>query len=197
MAHEDDAAMTISEKDLAALQALIAALNGRDRKMRQSSAHTVALIAKAAPLAVAPFADDLVRAVGRPEAQTRWEALDALASLATVDPDAAAKAFDDAEESLYDEVSGPVRLAAFRYFTVLGSASAAWSVKVWPLIDEAVQCYHGDPEFDDMLASLLAFAQSDLDPSVRVALAERLSFDAHNGRGSLVVRARQIIEALQ
>ena len=197
MAHEDDVELTVSDKDLAALQALVTALNGRDRKARQSSAHTVALIAKAVPLAVIPFADDLVRAVGRPEAQTRWEALDALASLVSVDPDAAAKAFDDAQESLYDEVSCPVRLAAFRYFTVLGGASAAWSAKVWPLVDEAVQCYHGDPEFDDMLTSLLAFAQGDLDPAVRAALAERLSFDAHNGRGSLAARTRQIIEALQ
>lgn len=195
MAHEDDVVMTVSERDLAALQALIAALNGRDRKARQSSAHTVALIAKAAPVAVVPFADDLAGAAERPEAQTRWEALDALASIVAADPLAAAKAFESAQESLYDEVSGPVRLAAFRYFTVLGGASAEWSVRAWPIIDEAVQCYHGDPEFSDMLDALLLFAQSDLDPTVRAALVERMEFDARNGRGALAGRARQIMDA--
>lgn len=197
MAHEDDAVMTVSERDLAALQALIAALNGRDRKARQSSAHTVALIAKAAPVAVVSFADDLAAAAERPEAQTRWEALDALASIVAADPLAAAKAFESAQESLYDEVSGPVRLAAFRYFTALGGASAEWSVRAWPIIDEAVQCYHGDPEFSDMLDALLIFAQSDLDPTVRAALLERMEFDARNGRGSLASRARQIMDAVR
>lgn len=185
-----------SEKDLAALRALTAALSGRDRKARQSAAHMIAQIAKAAPAAVAPFADDLVDAVDRPEAQTRWEALDALASIARVDPDAAARGFEGAEESLYDEESGLVRLTAFRYLAALGSCSPAWSAKAWPLIDEAVQCYHGDPEFDDMLDALLSFAQSDLDADVRRELADRMRFDARNGRGSLAVRARQIIEAL-
>ncbi len=45
MAHGDEAEQTISEKDIAALRALIMGLNGRDRKARQSSAHMVALIA--------------------------------------------------------------------------------------------------------------------------------------------------------
>ncbi len=197
MAHGEEAEQTISEKDIAALRALIVALNGRDRKARQSSAHMIALIAKAAPMAVVPFAEDLAGAVNRPEAQTRWEALDALASIAEVDPDAAAKGFEGAQESLYDEESGVVRLAAFRYLAALGSCSASWSTKVWPLIDEGIQCYHGDSEFSDMLTAVHGFAQGELDPAVRAALIDRMSFDAHNGRGSLAVRARQIIEAAQ
>lgn len=197
MAHVDDAELTVSEKDIAALKALVAALNGRDRKARQSSAHTVSLIAKAAPAAIVPFVDDIVGAVDRPEAQTRWEILDALAALACVDPRATAKGFEGAENCLYDEESGLVRLTAFRYFTTLGGASPEWSVKAWPLIDEAVQCYHGDAEFDEMLDALLLFAQSDLDPSVRKALADRMGFDARNGRGSLAARARQIIDAVR
>ena len=196
MANTDGTA-TANERDVAALKALIAALGGRDRKARQSSAHMVAQVAKAAPAAVVPFADEVAAAVGRPEAQTRWEALDALTSVAAVDPEAASKGFEGAEDCLYDEESGLVRLTAFRYFAALGSSSPSWSAKAWPLIDEAVQCYHGDPEFDDMLDALYAFAQSDLDEGVRAALAERMSFDARNGRGSVAVRARQIVEALR
>ena len=185
MANTDGTAMA-NERDAAALKALIAALGGRDRKARQSSAHMVAQIAKAAPAAVAPFADEVAAAVGRPEAQTRWEALDALTSVAAVDPEAASKGFEGAEDCLYDEESGLVRLTAFRYFAALGSSSPSWSAKAWPLIDEAV-----------MLDALYAFAQSDLDEGVRAALAERMGFDARNGRGSVAVRARQIVEALR
>lgn len=192
-----DGTTTANDRDVAALKALIAALGGRDRKARQSSAHMVAEVAKAAPAAVLPFVDEVVAAIGRPEAQTRWEALDALTSLIVADPDAASKGFEGAEDCLYDEESGLLRLTAFRYFTTLGSSSPEWSAKAWPLIDEAIQCYHGDPEFDDMLDALYAFAQSDLDEGVRAALTERMSFDARNGRGSVVARARQIVDVLR
>ena len=197
MAHVDDVEQTVSEKDIAALRALLAALNGRDRKARQSAAHTVALIAKAAPAAVVPFVDDIVGAIDRPEAQTRWETLDALSSMALVDPNAAAKGFEGAETCLYDEESGLLRLTAFRYFVALGSSTPAWSVKAWPLIDEAIQCYHGDPEFSDMLDAVYTFAQANLDPQVRAALADRMAFDARNGRGALAARAQQIIDAVR
>lgn len=185
----------VSERDVTALAALVDALGGRNRKARQGAAHTLAQVARTAPEAVVPFAGELAEAVECPEAQTRWEALDALASVARVDPDAADCAFEAAQESLYDEESGMVRLAAFRYFSQLGAAGPAWSVRVWPLVNEAVQCCHGDPEFDDMLAELVSFAQADLDPSVREALVERMSFDACNGRGTVAQRARQIVEA--
>lgn len=196
MANTDETVETVNEKDVAALQALVAALSGRDRKARQSSAHMIAMVAKQVPAAVVPFVDDVVAAMDRPEAQTRWEAVDALASIALVDPDVAARGFEGAENALFDEESGMLRLSAFRYFATLGGMSAAWSVKAWPLIDEAVQCYHGDPEFDDMLDALLAFAQTDLDPGVRTALADRMRFDAQSGKGLMAARARQIIEAL-
>ena len=198
MANIDAAAPTpgdLEDKDIAALKALIAALNGRDRKARQAAAHTIAQVAKVAPAAIVPFAGDIVRAVSRPEAQTRWEILDALANVASVDASAVAQAYEGAENALFDEDSGMVRLAAFRYFTALGASSAAWSVKAWGLIDEAIQCYHGDPEFDDMLEALERFARADLDAGVRKALVDRMSFDARSGKGSVSARARAIIEA--
>ena len=57
------------------------------------------------------------------------------------------------------------------------------SENAWPLIDEAIQCYHGDVEFNDMLNAVAEFATGKLSEHVKEALVERMSFDAHNGRG--------------
>lgn len=184
------------DRDAAALAALMQALSGADRKSRQSAASMVAQVARSAPGAVAPYAPQLVEAAARPEAQTRWEAFDALSAVARVDPEAASQALDAAEDSLYDEDSATVRLAAFRYLAAVGSISPEWSRKVWPFIDDAVQCYHGDPGFDDMLSALASFARSDLDPGVREALAGRMAFDASSGKGAVAARARQIVSLL-
>ena len=184
------------ERDEAALEALVEALGAPDRKTRQAAAHAVASVARTAPEQVAPHADALARAAGRPEAQTRWEALDALGCVAPVNPQAAGKALEQAEDALFDEESGTLRLAALRYLVALGSVCAQRSAEVWPFLDEAIQCYHGDPEFDDMLAALVDFAHADLDPGVRAALAARLAFDARNTRGALGAHARQIEEIL-
>ena len=71
------------------------------------AAHVIAELAREVPQVILPYVDDVVDAIERPEAQTRWEALDALTSMAKVDPDAAAKGFDGAETSLFDEGVGP------------------------------------------------------------------------------------------
>lgn len=186
-----------SDRDLAALQSMVDALNGRSRKARQNAAHAVAQVARVAPEVVAPFAGEVVGGVDCPEAQTRWEVIDALTSIVAVDPEAAALGFDGAQDSLYDEESPLVRLTAFKYFAALGSASPQWSVKAWPILDEAIQALHGDPGFGEMLGALVPFAQSDLDPAVRAALVERMTFDARNGRGGAVAQARQVIDAAQ
>ena len=71
------------------------------------------------------------------------------------------------------------------------------SEKVWPIIDEAIQCYHGDLEYRDMLALLFSFAHGQISGSVAAELAGRLQFDAENGKGSyLRVRSREIYDAL-
>ena len=68
------------------------------------------------------------------------------------------------------------------------------SVEVWPLIDEAIQCYHGDLEFGDMLVAVVEYSQGKLSDSVKAALAERMAFDAANSKGSLQRRAQQILD---
>ena len=76
----------------------------------------------------------------------------------------------------------------------LGATTEKRSEKVWPLIDEGIQCYHGDLEFQDMLLAVIDFSQGKLDGSVKSALADRMRFDAENGKGMLKRRANQIIE---
>lgn len=194
MANSEEALNAQVDQAIKNLPTLVENLSGRDRKARQMSAHVIAELARIRPEAIAPFVDDLIDAIERPEAQTRWEVLDALTSLASVDPETAAKAYDGAETSLFDEESGLLRVTAFRYFTTMG-IQPGWSTRVWPLLDEALQCYHGDQEFPGMLDAIAAFAQEPTtDASVRAALAERMKFDAQSSKGALSNRARQIIE---
>ena len=63
--------------------------------------------------------------------------------------------------------------------------------------DEAIQCYHGDLEYRDMLALLFTFANGQISGSVAEELAGRLQFDAENGKGNyLKVRSREIYDVL-
>jgi len=179
------------------LEALVKALSGGSRRERQQAASAIALVARANPKAVAPFIGELVDALNRPEAQTRWEALEALAILVHQDARACEKAIEGAETALFDEDSGPVRLAAMRFLCSFGATTENRSEKVWPLIDEGIQCYHGDLEFQDMLVAVTDFSSSKLSPEVKKKLAERMRFDAQNGKGALKKRASQIVENLK
>lgn len=171
------------------------ALSGRSRKERQIAAHAFAVASVSVPEKVAAYADVLVSAVGRPEAQTRWESLDALAHIAPYAPEAVAEAFTSAEDCLFEEESGLVRLNAFLYFVSLGMCGPEWSSKAWPLMDEAIQCMHGDEEYPEMLQALVEFVQVDIDPVVRQAIIDRLAFDAQSGKGEASMLARKVIQA--
>ncbi len=159
-------------KDGASLEALVERLKGSRRRGRQEAAHEIAVLAKADPQSLVTYADDLVDALDRPEAQTRWEMLDALTSVTSVDASVVAAGFDGAEASLFDDGSAIVRLAAFKFLSCYGATSERASDAVWPLLDEAVQCYHGDPEYHDMLVSMLEFARGSLsEKSIMVSIA--------------------------
>ena len=84
-----------------------------------------------------------------------------------------------------------------RFFCAYGATTEKRSENVWPLIDEAIQCYHGDVEFNDMLNAVAEFATGKLSEHVKEALVERMSFDAHNGRGVLKRKAQTIIDNVQ
>ncbi|MDY4041203.1 MAG: hypothetical protein SOY67_03760 [Collinsella sp.] len=172
-----------------ALASLIEDLAGPGRRRRQLAAHVVALLAEREPELLSPYVPQLLDALERPEAQTRWEILDACTLLVGEHAKEIGAAFAAAEEALFDEDSAMLRLAAFRLLCAWGATERRRSEKVWPILDEAIQCYHGDLEYRDMLASLHAFATGKIDGRVAGELAGRLQFDAENGKGSYL-RAR-------
>lgn len=181
-------------RDEKALEELVSVLSEGARRDRQQAAAIIAQAAKADPEALVPHANALVDALNRPEAQTRWEVLDALTELVPYESRTCDKGIAGAETALFDEDSGPVRLAAMRFLCKLGATTENRSEKVWPLIDEGIQCYHGDLEFQDMLLAVIDFSAGKLSPEVKKELGERMSFDASNGKGALKKRASAIVE---
>ena len=161
---EEAARLASVENSADALSALIDDLSSSSRRTRQLAARVVNLLAQREPEMLVPFIEQLVDALYRPEAQTRWEVLDALTLLAPGNAKECGAAYEGAESALFDE---------------------------------AIQCYHGDLEYRDMLALLFAFAHGQIAGSVAAELAGRLQFDAENGKGSyLRVRSREIYDAL-
>lgn len=194
IAREDYAACALEDEEI--LGAFFESLRGNGRRIRQFSAAVIAVIAHENPEVVVPYIADLIDALDKPEAQTRWESLEALCALVPyLDEGVCADTVAGAEVSLDDEESGIARYKAFKYLCCLGAHSPRLSEMVWPSIDEAVQCYHGDPEFQDMLNELIAFARGDIDAGVKERLAARMSFDATNGKGALKRRAEAIVNA--
>ena len=184
------------EARLAQMRILVEELAG-SRRRRQEVAHKIATVAHADASMVTPFVGSLMDALERPEAQTRWEVLDALTALVDEHADEVAPAFEAAETALFDEDSAPVRLAGFVFLCRFGATSEERSDQVWPLLDEAIQCYHGDPEYRDMLVALLAFVQGAASAATKAALAERLKFDAENGASYVKSFSAQIIQACE
>lgn len=191
-------------KDLAAeaiksekvIKELVAALAGSSRRDRQNSSSVLAQIAKINPEPLVPYVDEFIDALNRPEAQTRWEALDVLTELVSYDSRSCDKALSGAETALFDEDNGFVRLAALRFLCRLGSTTENRSGKIWPLLDEAIQCYHGDYEYQDMLNALISFSSGKISADVKKGLAERVAFDAEHGKGALQRRSQQILDNL-
>lgn len=190
-----DAEEQAGQDDPRELSELIDDLSCANRRTRQDASHAIAQMAKTDPQSVAGEVDALVDALYRPEAQTRWEVLDALTELAAAGVTGVEKAADGAESSLFDEGTATVRLAAFEFLARLGGTSPERSDEVWPLLDEAIQCYHGDPEYRDMLTSMLDFVRANISDQTRSALVERISFDSTNGRGYIRTCSTDIISA--
>lgn len=184
------------DKEQVKLEELIKTLETGQRRERQHAASAVYSIALEDPQELVEYIDVFIDALNRPEAQTRWEILETLTILVDFDSRGCFKALPEAETSLFDEESGPVRLGAMKFLCKLGATTANRSEKVWPLLDEAIQCYHGDLEFNDMLVALMEFSKGKLSPDVKKSFADRMSFDAQNAKGTLKKRAITILENL-
>ena len=178
------------------LKKIAEALSSGTRRSRQQAAQVLSAVSISDASAIAPFNQILIDALNRPEALARWECLDALTRLCDVDASLCSDAIDGAENALFDEESGPLHLAAMRFLCKFGAVSEQNSERVWPLVDEGIQCWHGDLEFQDMLNSLVEFSTGHLSDSVKSELAERMLFDSKNGRGALKRKATTIVENL-
>ena len=187
-----DAAPTAEE-----MAELVELLAGANRRKRQEASHAIALAAQNDCESILAYVDELIDALYRPEAQTRWEVLTALATLTPDHAELVDEAYDGAEASLFDEDSAIVRLAAFRFLLRLGMSSPDRSDRVWGIVDEAIQCYHGDPEYRDMLIALSDFAHGDISTATRDALIARVGFDAENGRGYVRIISSEIVSSLK
>ncbi len=195
MAATNVASDAVDKTSDAVIASLIQTLSGRSRRDRQSSAHMLAQIAEHDADRLLPYVDELAEAIERPEAQTRWEILDVFAYLAPIDPAAAEKVAEGASEALYDEESAMLRYNAFRYFSKLAQTSPERARRIWPVLDEALQCFHGNPEFTGMLeCSYELVDKGDIDASVCKAVAQRMSFDAQAGKSPLAAQASRIID---
>ena len=176
------------------LGVLIENLSVEQRRIRQFSAAVLNVISISQPVLLVGSVDQIIDALYRPEAQTRWECLETLSHVVSLNPDACDEAVVGTEASLYDEGSGMAHLAAMRFLCAYGAIDANRAGKVWPFIDEAIQCYHGDPEFLDMLVSVTQFASGEIGTTVKKCLCDRMDFDAKNAKGQLGRRASAIIE---
>ena len=182
------------EHDRNALAALVDDLSGHSRLKRQLAARVVHLLAQREPALLEQYIPDLIDALYRPEAQTRWEILDALTLLVPDHAREVGAAYDGAEAALFDDLSATLRLSAFRLLCAWGATERGRSKKVWPIVDEAIQC---DLEYRDMLGCLLSFAEGKIEGGVAGELAGRLQFDAENGKGSyLKARSAEIYNLL-
>lgn len=176
------------------LKAAVNALSGDDRRLRQFAASVVHEVSDHDAAELKGYAGELADALHRPESQTRWEVLGTFENLIAVDARLVDKALAGAETALHDEDSGVVRLAAFRLMTSYGATTAHRSERVWPLIAEAIRCYHGDDEFPAMLSGVYRMVSGEASDDVKFAAAEIMAFDAETGKGQLKRRATKIVE---
>lgn len=188
--------MADSDAEAVRLKELVGELGGANRRRRQDAAHEIARLAKRDVDQFFDYAGDIIDGLDRPEAQTRWELLDALSEMARVDPGCVEEAFGGAEASLFDEDSSIARLAAFRFLTSYGATSGKRSDQVWKILEEAIQCYHGDPEYRDMLGCLLEMARGTISDQTAQVMRSRVDFDARHGRGYIKAFSAEIVEAI-
>ena len=99
---EEAARLASVENSADALSALIEDLSSSSRRTRQLAGRVVNLLAEREPDLLAPFIEQLVDALYRPEAQTRWEVLDALTLLVPEHAKECGAAYEGAEAALFD-----------------------------------------------------------------------------------------------
>ncbi len=175
---------------------LIEDLSSDSRRQRQNAALELSDHCTKDASSILPFGQALVEALELSETRTRWAVLEALTKLSSYDLELCERALPGVENALFDETSGPLHLASFRFLCSFGAQSPDASDKVWPLLDEAIQCFHGDQEFLDMLDVLVEFSGGALSEETKKGFTERMLFDAQNNKGLIQRRAQTIVANL-
>ncbi len=191
---EEKQLLSSLQKDESQLEAVVKMLESSSRLERHRASSVLHIYSEEAPKSVAEYIPHIIKGLKAKEAQTRWELLEVLALVVDESPTPCNKAINDAEACLFDEDNGIVRLAAMKFLCKYGATSRSRSDKIWPLIDEGIQCYHGDIEFGDMLNAIIHFSQGKLSDTVKSELAERMRFDAEMNIGMIKRKASLIIE---
>lgn len=151
-------------------QELFKLMAGSSCLKRKNAAKELAVRVKHEPASYVKYIPELIDALARPEAQTRWECLNALTSLCSLDSKKCKAAIDGAEDALFDEKTSLVRVAAIRFLCRYGAQNTANSKEVWELIKEALNLFHGEIEFDEMLKFVVFFAKGKLSSIVEKEL---------------------------
>jgi len=137
---------------------------------------------------------EIIDALDRPESFTRYNILLVLDCFIPHHAPVVSKALYQLEDCLYDEDSKIVRLEAFEVLCHFGATTEARSKTVWGYLSEALRCYHGDPEYMQMLNYLTDMLQTGkVSESVKEGVVRLFIFDAEQGKGMLQRRAQQII----
>jgi len=188
-----DEVLDLANRYVAVRRALVDALSHSSRLTREYVSQALCDIAHTMPEQLLEHSDAFIDALYRPEAPTRYNSLAILLILASNDMRLIDRAWDGVEECLYDEESGMVRLGAFRIFTAYGATTPPRSKKVWPLISDALRCYHGDPEFMNMLNEFITMLKGNISDEVKDEACEQFRFNAENATGLFKRKALEIV----
>jgi len=187
-----NAAVAHATRNKRVLKALVSRLAGEGKMDRARAAEMVHEVACQTPERLIDHIPHLLDALDRPEPQTRWEVLGALEEMAPKFARMLDKAIVPATVSLHDADSGVVRVSAFRMLAAYGATSIRRSEKVWPLLDEALRCYHGDSEYPGMLTGLATMLEGKAPGKVRNEAADLVEPDAWHPKAAIARSARRV-----
>ena len=188
--------MANSSKKMIEIESSIEKLSESSRKARKDAASALLEYSKAYAQEIVPYGDEIIEALQTSDVHTRWLLIDVLTALSSYDNALCQKALPDIDNALFDEFNGPLHLASVRFLCTYGATSPQASDEVWPLLNEAIQCFHGDQEFQDMLNLLVEFSKGKLSDATKASFKERMSFDASNNKGLIQRRAKTIVDNL-
>lgn len=109
---------------------LVKLMSGPSPVVRKNAAKALLLKVKESPDFYLKYIPDIIDALDRPEAQTRWECLDCLTILVSFDAKSCKDAIEGAEQALFDDKTSLIRENAVRFLSRYGAGSKQRSKEV-------------------------------------------------------------------